>query len=154
MTLLVARHLATGAGQTFHLLGEILTLKAAADDTGGAYALFETRVPPRQAVPRRRQDLEDVAFFVLTGLYELWIADRTLLLEAGAFAFVPRRTAYGYRNAGSGTGRMLMLVSPGGIHERFLAEVGVPRADGSPPDMGKALAAAPKYGIEFLPSPG
>lgn len=152
MSPLVTRHVAAGGGQTFHLLGDILIMKAAADDTGGAYTLFETQAPPRQAMPRRRQYLEDVALFVLTGIYELWIADRTLILESGAFAFVPRGTEYGYRNTGGGTARMLMLVSPGGIHERFLAEVGAPLADGSPPDAGKVLAAAPKYGIEFLPS--
>jgi len=145
---------APGAGAVFRLLGEVVTCKATADDTGGAYALFALATPPRGGTPPRRHHLEDVAYFVLAGVYAVRVGGETRRLGPGAYAFVPRGTVQAYRNVGRGPARMLVLVSPGGIHERFLAEVGAPRADGAPPDVGKVLAAAPKYGVEFLPLEG
>jgi quercetin dioxygenase-like cupin family protein len=145
-----ARQVAASGGQVFHLLDEVVWCKAIADDTGGAYALFELQTPPLAGMPPRRHDLEDVAFIGVAGTYTIRIGDETRELPAGAYAFAPRGMNLAYRNTGTRPARMLVLVSPGGIYERFLAEVGLPRADGSLPDFGKILAAAPKYGIEFL----
>ena len=145
-----ARQVASGEGQVFHVLDEVVRCKAIADDTGGAYALFELETPPRAGMPPRRHDLEDVAFFGVAGTYALRIGDESRELRSGEYTFVPRGMILAYRNAGRLPARMLVLISPGGIYERFLAEVGLPLADGSRPDFGKILAAAPKYGIEFL----
>ncbi len=70
---------------------------------------------------------------------------------------MPRGTCHAYTNVGPGPARLLVLVSPGGIHEQFVAELGAPVPDpapappGVPPDLDAALAVAPKYGIELAP---
>ena len=71
---------------------------------------------------------------------------------------MPRGTLHAFTNIGTAPARMLIMVSPGGIHEQFLAAVGEPVADSAPPplavtppDLARAMAVAPKYGIEFVP---
>lgn len=150
---LLPKRVAPGAGQMFHLVDEVMRCKAIADDTGGPYALFELETPPGSGLPPRRHELEDVAFFVLAGTYAIQIGDETQELGPGGYAFVPRGMLQAHQNIGAIPARMLLLVSPGGIYERFLTEVGLPRADGGLPDLGKVLAVAPKYGIEFLSLP-
>ena len=149
---------APGAGQAFRVLGNLVTVKAAGADTGGAYALFEAHTAPGQGMPTHLRRYDDEALFVLEGTYALRIGDETVELGAGGYAFVPRGTPHAYTNRGTGPARLLLLVSPGGIHEQFVADVGEPLANPAatpappaPAEFDKFAAAAPKYGIEVVP---
>jgi quercetin dioxygenase-like cupin family protein len=145
-------------GTTYQVVNDLVTFKAVAADTNGAYALFETRMPPGQGIPLHRQRYEDEAFWVLEGVYTVTLDNQELTLEAGAYAFVPRGTVHAYHNSGAMPARMLILINPGGIHERFFAEVGALVGDSAtpldPPDFSRLLAVAPTYGIEMLPRTG
>jgi quercetin dioxygenase-like cupin family protein len=139
------------------MLGEVVTIKAVAAETAGAYALFEARTPPRQGTPPHLRRYDDAAFFVLEGTYALEIGGRSIALGPGGYAFVPRGTVHAYANVGAGPARLLLLVSPGGIHEEFVADVveAVPDPVAAPAPAGrqalaKILAAAAKYGVEFV----
>ena len=154
------RLLAPGTGPALRVLGELLTIKAAAADTGGAYTLFEVRTAPGRGMPPHLQRLDDETLFVLEGTYAIRVADGRVECGPGGYAFVPRGTCHAYTNIGPGPARLLVLVSPGGVHEQFVAELGTPVADpataplpGGAPDLGAALAVAPKYDIEFAPPP-
>ncbi len=158
---LTSRQLAPGDGQTYRLLGDLVTVKAVAADTGGAYALFEACTAPGEGTPPHVQRYDDETVFVLEGTYAVQIGQQTVELGPGGYVFVPRGTAHAYTNVGAGPARLLLLVSPGGIHELFLAEVGQPVAgpvarpepDGRT-DIAQVVAAAEKYGIEFQPPTG
>ena len=75
----------------------------------------------------------------------------------GTFVFIRRGEPHAFRNAGETTARMLIINSPGGLHEKFFAEAGDEMAVGSgfpppaAPDMPRLGAAADRYGIAFLP---
>lgn len=46
---------------------------------------------------------------------------------------------------------MMIVNSPGGLHESFFAEAGVPvGSDAAPPDFPAVLESAARYGIEIL----
>jgi quercetin dioxygenase-like cupin family protein len=158
---IMARQLAAHTGQLFRVLGDLVAVKAAAVDTGGAYALFEARTAPGAGMPRQVRRYDDAAFVVLEGAYVVDVGDRTVGLGPGDYAFAPRGTAHAYTNVGAAPARLLILVSPGGIHEQFVAEVGALVGDGAarpgpagPADIARVVAAAEKYGIEFLPPAG
>ncbi len=152
---LTARVLHAGEGPTYRVVADLVTFKATAATTNGAYGLFETRTPPGQGVPPHRQRYEEEAFWVLEGRYHFLVDGQQVELGPGGYVFVPRGTVHAYTNSGDSAGRMLILVSPGGIHERFFAEVGEPMGDpavpASPPDLPRLIAVATKYGIEILP---
>ena len=98
---------------------------------------------------------EDETLWVLEGLFGLRVGDVTLELGPGGYAFVPRGTGNALTNVGDGPGRILVLATPGGLHEKYLDELGgasgVPGAPAGPADTERAAAIAAKYGVEFLP---
>lgn len=143
-------HLHSGEGRQHRVMTDVVTIKATAVDTGGAYSLFETVTPPAGGFPSHVQRYDDVTFFVLEGWYAFLLGDEEIELGPGDYAFAPRGTVHGFANAGSTSARMLVVATPGGIHEGFFEEAG-DRADRPAwePNMAKVLAVAPKYGIEF-----
>lgn len=160
-----------GAGQTFLLAGDLVTVKATAADTGGAYALFERRVPPGGGLPPHLHRYEDEAAVVLAGTLAVELEHRTVRVEAGGYVFVPRATPHAFANPGPEPARLLLLVSPGGLREMLVAELGEPVGGSTPaddtedrrpplPNAAPArrtdvgwIAAAEKYGTEFLAPP-
>ncbi len=151
-TRLDPRVVEAGEGKTVRVISDLVTFKATAAQTGGAYFLFETLTVPGGGTPPHLQHYEDETFFVLSGTYTFQVNDEVIELGPGGYAFVPRETVHGFTNSGSEDARMLILVTPGGIHENFFMEVGTPvDAPVAPPDIPAMLAVAAKYGIEILP---
>jgi quercetin dioxygenase-like cupin family protein len=140
-----------GEGRQVTLITDAVTIKATTADTGGAYALFEIETPPAGGRPPHIQHYDDETLFVLAGRYIVLVGEEQVDLATGGYVFIPRGTVHGYVNPDSGPARMLVLMTPGSIHEQFLDDVG-DRAGRAPwePDMARLLAVAPKYGIEFL----
>src|SRR5262249_29791108 len=58
---------APGAGSTLNVLGVTHLYKATAEETGGAFSLWEAIVPPGTGAPPHRHDHEDESFYVLSG---------------------------------------------------------------------------------------
>jgi mannose-6-phosphate isomerase-like protein (cupin superfamily) len=145
-----AMHLQPGEGRHLTLITDAVTVKAATDDTGGSFALYEAETPPAGGCPPHVQRYDDEALFVIAGRYTVLIGETQIELGPGGYAFIPRGTVHAFTNPGSEPARMLMLVSPGSIHEQFVEEVS-DRAGRAPwePDMARILAVAPKYGVEF-----
>jgi quercetin dioxygenase-like cupin family protein len=139
-----------------------VTYKAVAEETGGTYSLFEAVIEPGSAVPPHYGRYDDETLWVLEGIFGLRLGDEMLELRPGSYAFVPRGTVHALANVGRGPGRLLLLVTPGGLCEKYLDELGgargVPQALAGPTDLERAAAIAAKYGTEFLPethaSPG
>ena len=145
---------APGEGRTVRVITDLVTFKALAADTGGAYSLFETVTQPGMGTPPHRQSLEEETFYVLEGRYTFLVGDRTIELGPGGYAFVPRETVHAFTNTGDAPARMLIMVTPGGIHEGFFAELGEPVDAPLPaggPDIARIVATAAKYGMEILP---
>ena len=155
---LVPHRVPAGEGRTHSVLGDRVSVKATAEQTGGAYSLFEGQIRPGSGVPPHIERHEDEAFFVLEGTFALMIAGETVEIGPGDFAFVPRGTPHAFTNVGPESGRLIVLLSPGGIHERYFAELGgptgVPDIPTGPADIERAIAISAKYGIDFLPPPG
>ena len=155
-TTLSPRTVAPGGGETVRVITDLITTKALAADTGGAYSLFETVTQPGQGSPPHFQRREEETFYILAGTYTFLLGERTIELAAGGYAFAPRGTVHAFTNTGDTPARMLILVTPGGIHENFFAELGEspdapPPAGG--PDVGRIVAVGAKYDVEILPPP-
>lgn len=147
-------------GETYRVVMDVVTFLAKSANTGGAYSLFQTMTPPGAGTPPHLQHLEEETFYVLEGEYTFLVGDQQRVLGPGEMAFVPRETVHAYTNTGSQPARMLIMTTPGGIHERFFAEAGEwienpadPGEPKGPPDIPHLLAVAPKYGIDILPPP-
>lgn len=148
----VARHVHhhAGSGEGVRVIMDLVTVKAAAADTGDAWSLFEVETPPSGGFPAHIRRHDDQGFYVIDGTYTFLLGEEEITLRRGEFLLVPRGTVHAYANPGPAHARMLLIVTPGGITERFFDEV-VDRPDRPvwEPDMAKVLAVAPKYGIEI-----
>jgi quercetin dioxygenase-like cupin family protein len=159
-----ARHVAPSSGRTVRVLGNRVTYKAVAAETGGAYSLFEAVIEPGSGVPPHYGRYEDETLWILEGTFGLQLGNAMLELESGGYAFVPRGTVHALTNVGEGLGRLLLLITPGGLREKFFDDIGgargIPQALAGSADVERAATIAAKYGTEFLypqvagPDPG
>jgi len=152
-------HLGSGEGsKSLWVLGELVTYKVTAEQTGGAYSLFEVVTQPGGSPSPHVQHQEDECFYVLEGEFEFLNNDVVVGASAGSLVYVPRGNLHTYKNVGSEPGRMLASQTPGGLHERFFEELGeeaqdstIPPVMEGPPDIERIVAIAARYGIEVLP---
>lgn len=100
--------------------------------------------------------LEDEAFYIQEGELEFQLGDRTVIATPGTFLYSLKGHLHTFKNITNQRAKMLTWYMPAGI-EKFFAEVGVPVDDpdipsrpATPEAIERILAAAPKYGIEFI----
>ena len=139
-----------GDGRQRRVITDLVTIKAGSADTGGSYTLVETETPPGGGCPPHSQRHENASYYVLAGRYTFLVGEELIELGPGGYVFAPRGTVHAFANVGAAPARMLVLLTPGGIHEQFIDDAGDhgPRPQWEP-DMERVLAVAPKYGIEF-----
>jgi len=148
------RHFLPGEGRTYKLGRMTITFKTSAEDNAGAYTLCEAIEPPDSGAGLHRHPTYDETFIICEGHYEFHVGTRTLKLGPGNMVFVPKGTPHSFKSVGPEIGRQLIISSPGGIFDAFVAEVAASTIDsGSPSKPGPAAdfrAIAAKYGMEFL----
>jgi mannose-6-phosphate isomerase-like protein (cupin superfamily) len=151
--------LRAGEGKAYWVVGDLYTILAAGEDTGGAYALIHAVVPPGGGPPPHRRHREDEAFFILEGEVAVQADGRHIPATPGAWVTLAKGSLHTFRNMGSTAAKMLIVVTPSGL-EKYFAEVGQEAADRSaappavtPADIEKLLATAPKYGLEVHAGP-
>ena len=152
-----AKHVPAGTGTAYWGPGELMTFLITSEESGGAIFISEITVAPGGGTAPHIHHHEDEAFRLLEGTLTIQVGGDTITASAGDFAFLPRGTAHSFKNTGDGYANALVLITPAGL-EGFFTEVFEPATDRSatPPPvskelMGRALAAAPKYGLELLP---
>jgi quercetin dioxygenase-like cupin family protein len=149
--------LKAGEGRAYWVVGDLYTILASGEDTGGAYALIHAEVPPGGGPPPHIHRREDEAFFILEGEVGVHVDGRDITATVGTWVSLARGSLHTFRNAGTTTAKMLIVVTPSGL-ERYFAEVGQEVTDRSaapppvtPADIEKLLAIAPRYGMEVKP---
>lgn len=111
---------APSSEQWYWYPGHNLTLKSTAKDTGGTTSWMLVENSPRQGVPFHQHLHEDESFFVVDGLFEITVGDRTVTGGPGTYAYGPRNVPHRWTNMGTGRGRLLNVYTPGGFEEYFL----------------------------------
>jgi len=119
---------------------------------GGGLSVFEDRNAPGAGPPLHvHHDAEEV-FHIRAGRYRFQCGDQVFEAGDGDMAVVPRGTPHTYLNIGSGTGRMLVTMRPGGFEGFFqaVADAGLKVPD----DMPAIVEIAARYKLELLgPNP-
>lgn len=116
------------------------------EDTRGAYSTYRVHVEPGAGSPPHLHRLDDEAFYILEGRFEVLCGQTVSFVEAGAFVFLPRNVPHYFRNAGTAPGLFLGVCTPAG-HERFFEDV---HSLGPDPQPVEAEAVCRKHGIELV----
>lgn len=136
--------------------GSLFTFLATGDDTHGQFALMEVVGRKGNAPPPHLHRHEDETFYVLEGELKASVGGRTIKATPGTMVFMPRDIAHSFVIESERL-RMLVLLAPAGL-EKWFKEFSVPAPEMTLPpatdapysEIQKMLAAAPKYGLEFL----
>jgi quercetin dioxygenase-like cupin family protein len=150
--------LSPGEGRSVWFSGTLMTIKAGAAQTAGAYMVVECFLAPGFSPPPHIHHQDDEAFYILEGELSGSCGERTWRGGPGTFVLLPRGIPHCFRVESDSPARVLQLGNGTGF-ERFIAEVGAPAQTLTlPPSPGESeiarmLVAAPKYAIELLPPP-
>lgn len=143
-------------GDTFHLLGTLITFRATNATTGGAYTLVDVLVAPGGGAPPNTHPGDDETFFILEGSIEFTVGQETKVYGPGACIIIPNGGVHTFRNIGEEPARMLIINRPGLLHEYFFSTAGdaVPSGTTSFPEIGapdipKIMGIAERCGMKF-----
>lgn len=153
-----AAHVQAAAdGEALWFTTNRITIKARAEDTGGAFGLIEAQAPPGASPPLHVHHREDETFWVLEGEVSVRCGEDTFRLGAGDFAFLPRGVAHTFVVEGEAPARFVNVITPGGF-EGFFADAGRP-AEGpglppaGPPDVELLARVSAAYDSELVGPP-
>src|SRR3954447_2241536 len=131
--------------------------KAKAEETGGAFLLFEDRLDRGKVTPLHIHPDSDETMIVLEGEILMHLDGVEHTVAAGGVAVAPRGVPHAFKVVGPEGTRLLCLHTPG-CCQAFYMDASEPAADedetGSSVDMARVKASAKKNGgIEILGPP-
>jgi len=132
-----------GEGQNLQLLGAQAFVKAASEQTGGVFNLFDVACLPGFTTSLHIHYAEDVAVYVLEGALTFFWGDAKKEAVAGTYFFQPRGTPHGFRVEGETPARFLYMTFPAGL-DRFVVEQELLAPN------SESVTAAARYQIEIL----
>lgn len=151
----------TRDGATYQIGPKLVTLKVPTTESNGHYLVIEVNTPPGRGPPLHTHPSDEV-FFVVEGEFEFpSIQDGEhvpVRASAGETINIPGNAPRTYKNEGTDYERLTGVLSPGDDMEGFFKEGGLLYTDlpmkpglDAAPDFPRMMAAAQKYGMEFLP---
>lgn len=107
-----------GEGRPIDVGNFALSLKAAGNQTDGAFSLLDAREPPDFGPPMHIHHNCGEAFFVIEGEYLIFVEDQQFRCPAGSFVYVPQGLRHGFR-VGTQASRKYNLYTPAAIFGYF-----------------------------------
>lgn len=144
-----------GEGRSVWVAADRVTFKSIGDETHGAFAVFETLVPPGGGTPPHVHTREDELFYVLEGEVTFRADGNSFTGRPGCWVTLPRGTKHQFLNLTQHDTRMLIIATPAGI-EKFFEEIGTSAEQAPPvtPDrIAQMIAGAVAYGIQIEAGP-
>ncbi len=148
-------HRPAGTARMYWGPGDVYKFLVTGEETGGAYFAMEALVPQGGGPPPHIHSREEETFYILEGLVDFRLGDDLVTAGPGDFVNVPRGQVHNFHNSRPEPARIILTFTPAGI-ERFFEET-LERAydetlDPPTPEViePRYVAAAPKYGIEFV----
>jgi mannose-6-phosphate isomerase-like protein (cupin superfamily) len=149
--------LASAEGQTLWFLGNLVTIKATAEQTRGRLTVAEFLNPADFAPPLHRHLEEDEMFYVLSGTARFLCDGQELAARAGDFVLLPVGLPHTFIVGSEEPLRCLQITTPSGF-EDFATDIGAPARERRLPapepfDPAALGHAAARHHIEILGPP-
>src|SRR3954447_8040523 len=120
-----------------------------AEQTGGAFAVVEHDLAPRQlGAPTHTHEREDEISHVTAGRLGVQIGDDVLEAGPGDTVVKPRGIPHAFWNPGDEPVRFLEMITPAGF-EHYFAELAPIFNAGGPPDFAALGALRARYALEM-----
>lgn len=136
-----------GGGRSIDLGNFVVSVKATADETDGAFSLLEATEPAGFGPPMHIHRQAAEAFYILAGEYLIFLDDREIACPAGSFIYIPAGLRHGFR-VGAVPSRKLNLYSPAAMVGYFDELSAAIAADEADPTRLDAIAL--RYSMEVV----
>lgn len=100
--------------------GGKIIIHATAEQTGGAFGIWENFVPPGQGPAPHMHTRETEVFRVLRGVFRFRCGDQEFDAPAGSVVTLPPHVEHHWFNMSDELGQMLGIVTPGGFEQLFI----------------------------------
>ena len=146
--------LRAGEGRRLWAFGDLMILKATAEQTSGRLFVMEQHVPRHRRAPGRHvHEVDDQSWFVIAGRGRWFIGDQTIEAGPGDFVHGPHAVAHAF-SADTDDLHVLVITAPAGL-EGLFAAVGVEATEAThpPDDLPEGpddAALAHRYGTTAL----
>jgi mannose-6-phosphate isomerase-like protein (cupin superfamily) len=144
-------------GKHISVAGDINTILAFKEDTGGTYSFIEAKVFPGGGPTPHVQTREHEGFYIIEGQIIFNVDEQRIEAKPGTFVNVPPNVWHSFKNETNEIAKLIIVLSPAGMEQLFV-EVGLEISDTSvkPPPFNneqiqKLVRLAPKYGMEIKP---
>ncbi|MBX3011236.1 MAG: cupin domain-containing protein [Caldilineaceae bacterium] len=140
-------------GEVLTIGGVSVTIKVSGTETAGAFALYESIVPPHFAGSPAHLHLHATAtFYMVSGVLAFTLAEETVMVRQGGIVRVPPGLLHKFWNPTATPATYLTYLSPAGFEQYFveLAALMANEATWPPADASKVTALHKKY--ELLPT--
>lgn len=101
-------------------MGARVIIHATAEETGGAFGIWETRVPPGQGPTPHAHSRETECFYVVKGVYRFRCGDEEFEAHPGATIVLPPHVEHSWTNISDEVGQVFAFVTPGGFERMFM----------------------------------
>ncbi len=119
-----------------------------ASQTGGAFTMFEFRVPVAARVPvPHLHEAFDETVYGLEGVNTFTVSDEQVELGPGDVLFIPRGAVHHFINKGSFDAVGLSVITPGVLGPAYFQEVAAVVNAGGPPDIGRIMEVMKRHGL-------
>ena len=142
----------------FNVLNILMDFHAFPSEVDGKYCLVECVVPVGAGAPPNHHAGETEAFYILEGQVGFMIQGEERLAKAGDFVPIPDGAVHAFQAVGDTPARLLILNSPGHMHEAFFTGIGEVLPDDqtelpapSEPNIAAVVAKAQETGMTIMP---
>lgn len=136
--------------------GAVVNVRVGAAETGGAWSLLESAVPPGAGGPPPHWHAETTeTFVILEGALVFTMDGEEVTAHAGDTVVVPPRTAHSFCNPFNQPCRLLSHVTPGGLEDFFEAAAALARQE-PPPSPARRASLGARYDnfvVSYFPLP-
>ena len=142
-------------GKHIAIAGNINSILASKDDTGGTYSVLEAKVFPNGGPMPHIQTREHEGFYILEGEISFFVDGKEILAKSGTFVNIPPNVTHSFKNKTNNLTKMLIILAPGGLENLFVKvgdEVSDPTIQPLPMSedkMKKIASLLSEYGVEI-----
>jgi quercetin dioxygenase-like cupin family protein len=122
--------------------GSPILIHATAEETGGAFGMWETFAPPGKGPAPHIHTREAEVFRVITGTFRFFCGDDVVEGGPGTVVTLPPNVSHHWINIGDSPGQMMAIVSPGGCEQIFIEIAKLDR-----PRPAEVAAIEKRFGI-------
>ena len=142
-------------GKHIAIAGNINSILASKDDTGGTYGVVEIKVFPDSGPTPHIQTREHEGFYILEGEITFTVEGKEIIAKSGSFVNVPPNVTHSFTNKMSNLAKILVILAPGGLENLFIelgnevSDIAIPPPPLSEDKTKKFVSLLSKYGVKI-----